>query len=159
MRKTRNNLRVILMALVFMGLAALAHATWDIYIQDFPADAKSAKDIPKSFKPKPIGKRSIIIRKIKEVAPDAVFSDPAWGRIERNDFAIDISLGLEGQVVCIALYVSGSDAAAQCVADIVRHLNLRALDTGTGEFFDPNDPAKGLRAWRKHEEHVKEKKD
>jgi len=53
--------------------------SWDIFVQDFPKDAKAIDDIEDDFQPAPIGTRLKFITLIKEVVPDATFSDPSWG--------------------------------------------------------------------------------
>ena len=53
--------------------------SWDIFVQHFPANAKTVADIPSDFKPAPIGDRTTIIEKIKDIVPSADFSDPTWG--------------------------------------------------------------------------------
>ena len=55
--------------------------SWDIYIQDLPAGARTVDDIPDDFVPAPIGRRSFIIGRIKEVAPAADFTDPQAERL------------------------------------------------------------------------------
>jgi hypothetical protein len=69
--------------------------SWDIIVQDFPKDVKSAKDIPADYHPKPIGTRSEIIAKILEVVPSADFSDLSWGDIDEDGWSIEVNLGDE----------------------------------------------------------------
>jgi hypothetical protein len=121
--------------------------SWDIFVQDIPVDAATIDDIPDSFVPAPIGLRSEIIGKIKEVAPFADFSDPAWGTIEGEDFSIEVNLGADENLESLAFHVRGSVVAAGLVSEILKHLNLRAFDTGTGEFFDHARASEGLERW------------
>lgn len=128
--------------------------SWDIFIMDLPADLMSVSDIPEDFKPKPLGQRSHLIRAILQIAPTADFSDPSWGRLQTDSFSIEISMG-DGQIVdSIGLHVRGGDAAAGAVADIITHLELRAVDSSTGDFFDPATAADSLRAWRAFRDQV-----
>lgn len=67
--------------------------SWDVFVQDLPQEAKSAADIPADFRPASIGKRSAIIEKIREVFPTADFSDPSWGRINGDNWSIEVNIG------------------------------------------------------------------
>lgn len=104
--------------------------------------------------PGPIGRRSDLIRAIEEVVPSADFADPSWGMIGGDGFSIEVSMGSDEIVDCIALFVRGGDTAAGVVADIVGRLGLRALDTGTGDFFDPATAVESLRRWRAYRDRV-----
>src|SRR2546428_2636470 len=106
--------------------------SWDIFVQDIPLDAQTVRDIPDSFVPAPVGRRSQIIEEIRKVAPFADFSDPAWGVIEGEDFSIEVNLGTNELVKDFAFHVRGGDMAAAAVSDLLKHLNLRAFDGGTG---------------------------
>lgn len=128
--------------------------SWDIFIQNLPAGAGSVQDIPDDFRPGPIGRRSDLIRAIAEVVPSADFSDPSWGIIGGDGFSIEVSMGSDEIVDCIALFVRGSDIAAGVVADIVGRLGLRALDAGTGDFFNPATAAGSLRKWWAYRDRV-----
>ena len=69
---------------------------------------------------------------------------------DRRDFSIEIAIGDREQVGSFAFHVRGGDLAAFVVADILRHLGLRAFDPSTpsGIFELDGDLADGLRAWR-----------
>jgi hypothetical protein len=68
--------------------------------------------------------------------------------LDTDSLSIEISMG-ESQIVdSIALHLRGGDAAAGAVADIISHLELRAVDSSTGDFSDPAAAVENLRAWR-----------
>ena len=117
---------------------------WDLFVSNCPADAKIANDLPHDFVAKPMGSRHEIIAKIREIVPMAVFPDKSWGKIEGPNINIEIRLGEEEIVTDFAFRVHGSEASGGCVADILRHLKLRAVDSGSGEFFDLNQSADGV---------------
>ncbi len=53
--------------------------------------------------------------------------------IKGDDFSIEVSMGDRPDVTGISLHVRGDDMAAAVDADILIALNLRAIDTATGE--------------------------
>jgi hypothetical protein len=118
-------------------------------VQDLPRDANSISDIPDDFRPGLIGKRTDVIRKIREVAPYADFSDPSWGHIEADDWSIEVNIGAKEECDGFALHVRGGDAVVGVIAAILNHLDLRALDSQTGEFFVAGPEAlESFRKWR-----------
>lgn len=128
--------------------------SWDIFVSNFPADAKTANDLPHDFVGKPIGTRHEIIARIREIAPMAIFPDRSWGKIEGPGLDVEIRLGDNENMTDFAFQVRGSEASAACVADILRHLKLRALDSMTAEFFDLNRPATGMEQWKAYRDQI-----
>ena len=130
--------------------------SWDIFVQDLPPDAKSVADIPADFKPAPIGKRSMMIERIKEIVPTVNFSDPSWGLIDGDGWSIEIDIGVQEDCDGFAFHIRGADAAAGVVAAILQHLKLRALDSQTGDIFVPGaDAVDSLRKWRAYYDRAK----
>jgi hypothetical protein len=128
--------------------------SWDIFVQDIPVDATTVEDIPADFVPAPVGQRSQIIETIREVVPFADFSDPAWGVIDGEDFSIEVSLGTNETVKDFAFHVHGGDVAAAVVSELLGRLKLRAFDAGSGDIFDHQRAATGLREWRAYLQRV-----
>jgi hypothetical protein len=48
--------------------------SWDIFVQDIPPLARSVKEIPDDFDPRPIGKWLDLVARIREVVPNADFT-------------------------------------------------------------------------------------
>jgi len=128
--------------------------SWDIFVQDIPSDARTVDDIPDDFVPATIGRRSELIEKIKEVVPFADFSDPAWGTIEGADYSIEVNLGANESIDSFAFHVRGDDVAAGLISDLLTQMNLRAFDGGTGDIFDHERAAAGLKKWRTYRDLV-----
>ncbi len=126
--------------------------SWDIFVQDFPADARTVDDIPKDYRPGPIGQRSAIIQKIKEVVPDADFSDPTLGRIQGADYSIEVHIGHKEELTGFLFAVRGSDDAVEIITTILRHLGLRAV--AGGEFYDPATAVENMRRWRAYRDQI-----
>lgn len=110
--------------------------SWDIYIQDLPP-VKSVRDLPADFKLKPIGTRDELERKII-AAVGHVEKQDGWLFVRSSGIDVSISFQMETRelVRYITVHVLGGEQSAACVAAIVKHLGLRALDTATGDFLD-----------------------
>ena len=133
--------------------------SWDIFVQDLPRDARSIADIPTDFRPKTIGKRVDMIKKIRELLPEADFSDPSWGRIDHEDWSIEVNIGESEECTGFALHVRGGDAVVGVVGGILAHLNVRALDSQTGDFFVAGAEAlDSFRKWRAYRDQVVNKR-
>ena len=129
--------------------------SWDIFVLDLPRDAQSVDDVPRDYEPKALGQRDVLIAKIRELVPSADFSDPSWGTIEGENFSIELNMGKERVVGSFAFHVRGGEAAVGVVAAILSHLDLRAIDGQTGEFFEWGDSAlESFRAWRAFRDRV-----
>jgi len=129
--------------------------SYDIFVQDIPRDAKSLEDVPADFAPTPLGKRSHIIEKIQGAIPEADFSDPAWGRIEGDDWSIEINLGKEENCAGFAFHVRGTDLALGVVEAILNALNLRGIDPQARGFFVAGAKATAsYRRWRAYRDQV-----
>jgi len=110
----------------------------DIFIQDLPALAKTVADIPKDFKPLPIGASDEIVERIQRVVPDADLSDVEWGVIEGPTYSVEVNIRKAESVQAFAPHVRGDRAADAVITEIIGALGLRALDSesATG-FFEP----------------------
>jgi hypothetical protein len=129
--------------------------SWDIFVHDFPDSLASVSDIPDDFQPPMIGSRSEVTIKLLEVFPDADFSDQEWGVIDVDDFSIEVSIGSDEPCTGFALHVRGGDGAVGAVAAILDHLQLRAIDMQTGEFFIAGEKAQeSFGKWREYRDSV-----
>jgi len=129
--------------------------SWDLFIQDLPAEAQRVEDIPDDFRPRPLGSRSELIARIREVQPRVDFSDPSWGKLEGEGFSIEISMGSKDLVQSVALHVRGGPATVDVVATLTRHLGFRALDIGAPSgFFDPESARASFARWREYRDRV-----
>lgn len=111
--------------------------SWEIFIHDLP-DVPSIHDVPKGHVPGNIGSRAELEKRIHEVVPYAETQDEwMFARRPGIDLSIQFHNGPDGLVRYILVHVHEGEQSASCVAAIVQHLGLRAIDTATGEFFDP----------------------
>ncbi len=121
--------------------------SWDVFIQDLP-NVSCMEDISENFKPQLLGRRVDLINRIKEVVPMADFSDPAWGTLDTDDFSVEFNMGENDEVDCITCHIRGVSGGGACVAEIVKRLGLKALDSATGDFMDFNNPELGFEKWK-----------
>ena len=109
--------------------------SWDVFVQDFPRDAKSVEDIPEDFHPSPIGKRSEIIAAILSIVPSTNFTNPVWGTIDGDGWSIEVNIGPGDPCESFAFHVRGGGAAIGIIAAILERLDLRAFAPQAGGFF------------------------
>lgn len=129
--------------------------SWDIFIQEIPTAAQSARDIPDDFRPRPLGSRAQVLRRIQEVVPTADFSDPSWGKFDGPGFSVEFNVGEADEIECVALHVRGGDMAAGFVADLLARCGWRALDTAAESgFFDSGSAVESLRRWRAYRDQI-----
>ena len=122
--------------------------SWDVFIQDLP-EVQRAADIPKDFRPGPLGERTKIERLVAEAWPDAEPGEPGWFFLQTE--ACDLSLHLitaKGVVEHMVVHVHSGDDAPKRVKDLLDRTGFRALDSGTGDLFDANEPERGYRTWK-----------
>lgn len=128
--------------------------SWDLFAQDFPP-VESVEDVPEDFAPAPLGPREAVIAKILAVAPDADFSDPSWGNLERDDWSIEFNLGDEAQCEDFALHVRGDGPGAMEMVDaILRAVGVRAIDAQTSEFFTLEAARESFGAWQGYRDQI-----
>src|SRR5262245_41051087 len=121
--------------------------SWDVVL--FKSPHPSTSELPKDFRPAPIGTLEDVRKSLHDVLPDIDFGDPSWGVLDGRDWSIEFSIGADEPVESVTLHVRGSDDAIWAVRAAAEALNARVLDFSTAEFvsFDA-DPAAGLRKWR-----------
>jgi len=133
--------------------------SWDISIQDLPRDVQNVTNIPDDYLPSPLGSRDKVIARIHEVIPDVDFSDPTWGILDRPDFSIEFNMGVEEICNGFMLHVRGGVGAAETVARLLQHLQLRGIDCQTGDFFSLEAAQDSFDQWQAFRDRVIGKSD
>ncbi|MGZ8867571.1 MAG: hypothetical protein ACXW2P_04440 [Thermoanaerobaculia bacterium] len=128
--------------------------SWDVFIQDLPPDARSVKDIPDEFHPRSLGRRDDVVSRIRSAFPDADFSDPTWGRLQKEGYWVDISVGDNEDVTGVTLHVRGADEAVGAVVSLIDAIGGRGVDSWTGELFDQAIALHSIRRWRAYLEEI-----
>jgi len=124
--------------------------SWDILIQHFPDGAQRVADIPDTFTAPPIGKRDEVLATLRSALPQANFSDPHWMKLHADDYSLECALGDDALLSGITLHVRGSANVLPHITTVLRALGLRAIDSWTGEFFDPEVAPHSLARWRSY---------
>lgn len=122
--------------------------SWDVFIQHLPASALCMADIPDDFDPLPLGRRAEVVSVILSVFPAADASDPTWLTLRTPDYAIEFGTGTEDTVIGVTLHVRGDESVIAPIAQLIDRLGARAVDSFTGEFFDPVTAVESIRRWR-----------
>src|SRR5258708_27307633 len=101
--------------------------SWDLFVMDLPPVSDVA-DIPSDFKGQPLGTLAYMTARIKEVLPDADFSDPFWGTLSRPGWSIEFNMGREDPLQSFAMRVHGGGDAMPVIADLLIRLGYNACD-------------------------------
>jgi hypothetical protein len=124
--------------------------SWDILIQQFPDGARRVADIPDTFTAPPIGKRADVVAKLRAALPTADFSEPQWVKLHGDDYSLECSIADDDPLYGITLHIRGSEAVLTHIAEVLNTFGLRAIDSWTGEFFDPEVAPHSLARWRSY---------
>lgn len=124
--------------------------SWDIFIQQFPDGARNVAEIPDTFTATPIGKRDDIVAKIRSVLPETSFNDPDWVVFEGDGYSIEFGVADGDLLYGVTMHVRGSDEVLPHINAVLDALKLRAIDSWTGEFFDPEVAPRSLARWRSY---------
>ncbi len=129
--------------------------SWDVFIQHLPSSALTVDDIPDDFMPLPLGSREEVIRAIVNVFPESDTSDPTWLTLVTPHYSIDFGLGAEDPVMSLSLHVGGDESVVAPITELINLLGARAIDSWTGQFFDPETATESLHRWKVYvgEEH------
>ena len=122
--------------------------SWDIQVFDMPSHVRSISDIPAGFQAIPLGTRDEVIVRIKQVFPNAVFSSPSRGTCMFPGFEIEFSMGSKEICDGFGLCVHGGGNAVAAISNLLQHLQLRAIDCQTSEFFSPEAAEASFKEWQ-----------
>jgi hypothetical protein len=122
--------------------------SWDLFIQHLPSSAITVADVPDDFSPLPLGSRAEVVSAIVTVFPEADTSDPSWVTFETPAYSIVFATTEEEPVTAMTLHVRGDESVVPGIAALVEKLGARALDSWTGEFFEPATAVESIRRWR-----------
>ena len=107
--------------------------SWDVFVQDIPAGARTPADIPDDFRPRGLGlTRDGVIAAAREVGGSVDASDPAWAVWTGPGYDIELNLG-DDPVEHFGLHCRGDLAECRQAAEgLVRQLGVRAFAVEDG---------------------------
>lgn len=118
--------------------------SWDLFIQSIPAKYTSMAAIPEGFTPKPLGAQAKVIKAIRAVLPGILF-EHGFAAVESKHGTVEIDIGHEDPVACVALFCRGNEGILPLVRALVKALGGRAFDTSSDTgIFDPDAAALSL---------------
>lgn len=121
---------------------------------NFPETVERVADMPDDFEPIPLGNRADLIAQIREVAPNANFSNPEWGVFEGDGYSIELLMGSEEVCKSIWLMARGGGNPTPFVGALLDRLKLRAIDCQTSEFFDLEAARASFGAWQRYRDQI-----
>jgi hypothetical protein len=121
-----------------------------------PADAATTDDLPADFDPGVIGPLPAVLAELRDRLPGVGLSDPTWGALEGETWAIELNIGRDDPVTSIMLHVRGDgDGAIPAIMEIAGILGCRALDMASDTFLSEGDTdAAGWRAFQEYRDRV-----
>jgi hypothetical protein len=131
--------------------------SWMIVAQHLPLKAKRIEDIPRDFKPNPIGTRAEIAATVKAIVPTVIFAeDLVEAEFDGPGYSVELSLGEREPSLGVTFFVWGTNpAVVDVIADIIDGLGLRALHTGEGDaFFDRRTARLAFESWCKYRNQI-----
>jgi hypothetical protein len=128
--------------------------SWDISIQDMPADVQSVSDIANDYRPGLLGTRDEVISRIQQVLPDVDFTDRPWGMLDGSGFSIEFNMGKEKVCNGFMLHVRGGGSAIATIEPLLKHLRLRGIDCQTGDFFTADAGQASFGQWQAYRDRV-----
>ena len=132
--------------------------SWDVSLYRFDQVYSSVHDVPGRARPLIIGTQEQVKNAIGEVFPGTVWDEPRdwglWGQWVSDGSSIEFDIGLDENVDGVALHVRASDAVVAGILELAAALSCQAVDLSNSEFIHPDDPARGLTAWREYRDRV-----
>ncbi|KAB2350347.1 hypothetical protein [Actinomadura rudentiformis] len=128
--------------------------SWDVLVLKAPGEVVGVDELPKDFDPGPIGSLRDVLDRLRRHVPLIDLSDPTWGRMESENWSIEVNIGSDDPVESVMLHVrGGGDDVVPIVVETARILGCRALDVSSGEFLSDGDTA-GWRAFQEYRDRV-----
>jgi len=126
--------------------------SWDVFIQHLPASAVHVADIPDDFVPLPLGPRRDVLEAIADAFPMVRATDETWLTVDDPRFRLEIFIGAEDPIEAITLHIRSDATVIPFITRLIDRLGARAIDSWTGEFFDPETATESVQRWQHYVE-------
>lgn len=129
--------------------------SWDVYLMKIPENISSVVEMGNDFESQPLGNHEDILKVFKELFPTSDFTDPNWGMLDTEDYAVEFNISKSDPVDSIMLHIRGNDKSVEIVEGICKRTGWRAIDTGSGDFIDfSNSPENSFKEWSRFRNQV-----
>lgn len=109
----------------------MSDAGWGLVIVKLPVGVASPLDLEPLAPAEVLGPLPEVVAKIRDIEPDAEFSNPALGWIRSPTWSIELAIGREDPVEWIRLFVRGhGDEVVERIARLAALLGCMAFDDG-----------------------------
>ena len=131
--------------------------SYDVYVFGLPPGIRSTDELmayPEHERVRPLGTRELVLRTLTGLFPEAEFSNPSWGRLQTEFGSMEISIGQDDPVQCIALGLRATPAIMPVVKRLGTVPGWTVIDQ-TGVILRPDDPSiGGMAAWLGYRDQV-----
>ncbi len=126
--------------------------SWDAMIFNGRNVPKSMDQVPKDWRPEPIGSEDKARLMINEVLNRIVWDTSGYGRLEHPDFSIEFHITKEPQIDSIGVRVVGGGDPIPIIIELCRANGWVVFDNQKGDFIDmgsdPSDTWRKFVEWR-----------
>jgi hypothetical protein len=110
--------------------------SWDVLLTVVPEGFGSIEELPRGFRPPPIGPHGVVEDALRRAVPAIDLEDTSWGVIDGPGWLVEVNIGRADPVDAIMLHIrSGGDEALPVVFQVAGELGCRPLDMTTGELL------------------------
>lgn len=130
--------------------------SWDIYAMRFPRDAERVEDIPSDFAIEPVGPRAEVLDELMRRFPGSTLDRFGFLGVSVGGIPFDIAIGSEADPIDhLTFNVRGANhAVINAIADVIDHFDLRAVETGSGGWFERATALAGYSHWDEYRRQV-----
>jgi hypothetical protein len=129
--------------------------SFDIFFQSFPRSARTLKDIPDSFSPRPLGSLKQVRAKLKRALPALQFDEDGNGSLTGDGFSAELHLGLDDPCGGFMVALRGGAGGAAVIDAICRGAGFRAVAPGTDSLIASGvDIGGAFEGWEAHRDRV-----
>lgn len=122
--------------------------SWDVVLFRAPAGTVSFGELPRDYRPDPIGSHADVERSLRAGLPMVDLSDPTWGTLDGSTWSIELNIGRDDPVESVMLHVRGTgDDVLPYVFQIAHALGCTAFDCSDGSALTEGD-TEGWQTWQ-----------
>lgn len=129
--------------------------SWNVLLSVVPEGFESMEDLPRDFRPPPIGPHGAVEDALRRAVPAIDLADVNWGVIDGPGWLVEVNIGRADPVDTIMLHIrGGGDDALPVVFQVAGELGCRPLDMSTGELLESDSAADGWWGFQEYRDGV-----